>query len=57
MVSCIPGWARKKAEALWGRLAISKCIPNALNTIAGKVEWVLDCRSTEKEKIDQWLPR
>ena len=25
--------------------------PNALNTISGKTEWVLDCRSSDEEKI------
>ena len=52
VVSCIPGWAREEGGGTVGTVGYFQVYPNALNTIAGKVEWVLDCRSAEKEKID-----
>lgn len=52
VVSCIPGWAREEGGGTVGTVGYFQVYPNALNTIANRVEWVLDCRSADKAKID-----
>lgn len=51
VISCISEWAKTEGGGTVATVGFMQVFPNALNTISGKTEWVLDCRSSDEEKI------
>lgn len=55
VISLIPGWAREVGEGTVATVGYMKVSPNALNTVAGEVEWTIDCRSSRMENVNAVL--
>ena len=55
VISLIPGWAREVGEGTVATVGYMRVSPNALNTVAGEVEWTIDCRSSRMENVNAVL--